>query len=370
MGHYRKQHRLRWTLCALVAGAFAAPLVGAAPARAARVHGPPAHVLHVGSHGPLVRRLQRLIGVRVDGLFGPHTRHAVERFQGRHHLMVTGRVGHRTWGALTRAQAASAHVRILRLRSSGWAVATVQRILGLPETRRYDRPTWRAVRAFQLRSGLLVDGEVGPHTWRALHRSERHRLATGVLHLGDRAPRVASVQRRLGIRVNSLFDRRTWHAVRRFQRRHGLVVDGLVGQMTERALRRASGHTHSQRHGRAPLGTRAVDVARRYIGIRYRWGGATPRHGFDCSGFVQYVYGRLGVGLPRVTYAQWRAGRHVRRRDLRAGDLVFFDHLGHVGIYTGHGWFLHAPQTGQRVHASRLGSRWASRGYDGAVRIG
>jgi peptidoglycan hydrolase-like protein with peptidoglycan-binding domain len=369
MGHHRTQHRLRWTLCALVAGAFAAPLVGAAPARAARVHGPPAHVLHVGSHGPLVRRLQRLIGVRADGLFGPHTRHAVERFQRRHHLAVSGRVGRRTWGALTRRHAAPAHVRILQLGSTGWAVATVQRILVLPETRRYDRRTWRVVRAFQRRSGLHVDGEVGPHTWRALHRSERLRLATGVLHLGDRAPRVAAVQRRLGIRVNSLFDRRTWRAVRRFQRQHGLVVDGLVGPMTERALRHVSGHIRPHRHGPAPLGERAVDMARRYIGIRYRWGGTTPRHGFDCSGFVQYVYGRLGVGLPRVTYAQWHAGRHVRRHNLRPGDLVFFDHLGHVGIYTGHGWFLHAPRTGQRVHASRLGSRWARRRYDGAVRI-
>ena len=109
-------------------------------------------------------------------------------------------------------------------------------------------------------------------------------------------------------------------------------------------------------------------MAKRYIGVRYRWGGASPR-GFDCSGLVQYVYGRLGVELPRVTYAQWRAGRHVARHDLRPGDLVFFHHLGHVGIYVGHGWFLHAPHTGVRVHASQMSSGWYDRHYDGAVRV-
>jgi len=67
-------------------------------------------------------------------------------------------------------------------------------------------------------------------------------------------------------------------------------------------------------------------MGRRYIGVRYLWGGDSPR-GFDCSGFVQYVYARMGVQLPRVTFAQWHAGRHVPRRDLRPGDLVFFHHL-------------------------------------------
>jgi cell wall-associated NlpC family hydrolase len=83
---------------------------------------------------------------------------------------------------------------------------------------------------------------------------------------------------------------------------------------------------------------------------------------------VHYVYGLLGVQLPRVTYDQWHAGRHVKRKNLRRGDLVFFHHLGHVGIFLGHGWFMSAPHSGARVHASRLHG-WYQRQYDGAVRI-
>jgi cell wall-associated NlpC family hydrolase len=121
-------------------------------------------------------------------------------------------------------------------------------------------------------------------------------------------------------------------------------------------------------HHSGGLGARAAQLSRRYAGIRYAWGGATPRQGFDCSGLVQYVYGRLGVELPRVTYDQWHAGRHVKRADLRPGDLVFFHHLGHVGIFLGHGWFMSAPHSGARVHPSRMHG-WYEAHYQGAVRI-
>jgi peptidoglycan DL-endopeptidase CwlO len=109
-------------------------------------------------------------------------------------------------------------------------------------------------------------------------------------------------------------------------------------------------------------------MAKHYIGVRYVWGGESP-HGFDCSGLVQFVYRKLGVELPRVSYAQWHAGRHISRTQLRPGDLVFFHRHGHVGIYVGHGWFLHAPRTGERVHASELSHSWFRRHYDGAVRV-
>ena len=100
----------------------------------------------------------------------------------------------------------------------------------------------------------------------------------------------------------------------------------------------------------------------------YRWGGSSPS-GFDCSGLVYFVYGRLGVSLPRVTYSQWNAGRHVLRSELAPGDLVFFYGQSHVGIYIGGGRFIHAPHTGTSVRIDSL-SGWYSSEYDGAVRVG
>jgi peptidoglycan DL-endopeptidase CwlO len=111
----------------------------------------------------------------------------------------------------------------------------------------------------------------------------------------------------------------------------------------------------------------AVRDALRLRGAPYVWSGASPA-GFDCSGFTSYVYGRLGIHLAHLTYAQWTAGRHVSRADLRPGDLVFFAGLGHVGIYIGGGRFVHAPHTGTVVSVDRLAGSWYGAEYDGAVR--
>jgi cell wall-associated NlpC family hydrolase len=111
-----------------------------------------------------------------------------------------------------------------------------------------------------------------------------------------------------------------------------------------------------------------VGIAMHYLGTPYVWGGSSPG-GFDCSGLVMYVYSQVGVSLPHYTGAQWNAGVHVARSDLQPGDLVFFDGLGHVGIYIGGGQFIHAPQTGDVVKISNLNDGWYAATYDGAVRI-
>lgn len=113
-------------------------------------------------------------------------------------------------------------------------------------------------------------------------------------------------------------------------------------------------------------GLRAVQIANHLTGIPYRWGGASPRSGFDCSGLVQYVYGRLGIRLPHYAASQYVRGHRVSRGALRAGDLVFFSGLGHVGIYAGGGKFIHAPRRGTTVRWSRLSSHGS---YYGATRI-
>jgi peptidoglycan DL-endopeptidase CwlO len=110
-----------------------------------------------------------------------------------------------------------------------------------------------------------------------------------------------------------------------------------------------------------------VGIAMRYLGTPYVWGGASPG-GFDCSGLVAYVYGQVGVSLPHYTGAQWNVGVPVSRGDLQPGDLVFFDGLGHVGIYVGGNSFIHAPHTGDVVKISSI-SGWYADTYVGARRI-
>ena len=110
-----------------------------------------------------------------------------------------------------------------------------------------------------------------------------------------------------------------------------------------------------------------VGIAMRYLGTPYVWGGASPA-GFDCSGFVMYVYAQVGVSLPHYSGAQWNVGVPVSRSDLQPGDLVFFDGLGHVGIYIGGGQFIHSPETGDVVKISSLDG-WYAATYDGARRI-
>jgi cell wall-associated NlpC family hydrolase len=110
-----------------------------------------------------------------------------------------------------------------------------------------------------------------------------------------------------------------------------------------------------------------VGVAMRYLGVPYVWGGASPA-GFDCSGLTMYVYAQVGVSLPHNAAAQYGYGSPVSRSDLQPGDLVFFDGLGHVGLYIGGGNFIHAPHTGDVVKISSL-SGWYAATYVGARRL-
>jgi peptidoglycan DL-endopeptidase CwlO len=110
-----------------------------------------------------------------------------------------------------------------------------------------------------------------------------------------------------------------------------------------------------------------VGIALRYLGVPYRWGGASPS-GFDCSGFVMYVFAKVGVYLPHNAAMQYGYGRPVARSQLQPGDVVFFNGLGHDGIYIGGGQFVHAPHTGDVVKISSLYDSWYRTTYVGARR--
>jgi cell wall-associated NlpC family hydrolase len=112
-----------------------------------------------------------------------------------------------------------------------------------------------------------------------------------------------------------------------------------------------------------------VGIAMQYLGVPYVWGGASPS-GFDCSGLVMYVYAQVGVSLPHNAAMQYNSvGVFVSRDQLQPGDLVFFDGLGHMGMYIGGGQFVHAPHTGDVVKISSLYDSWYSGSYVGAKRV-
>jgi cell wall-associated NlpC family hydrolase len=106
------------------------------------------------------------------------------------------------------------------------------------------------------------------------------------------------------------------------------------------------------------------------MGIRYRYGGDSPTTGFDCSGFVRYVYNQVGTVLPRSASAISQLGRTIDRNELQPGDLVFFNTLrrpfSHVGIYLGEHRFIHSPSRGGTVEIVNMTERYWERRYNGA----
>ncbi len=115
-----------------------------------------------------------------------------------------------------------------------------------------------------------------------------------------------------------------------------------------------------------------LNTAAKYLGVPYHWGGTTPS-GFDCSGFVQYVYRECGYNITRTTYTQWdNDGQYVSRSNLEPGDLVYFGSPGspsHVGLYVGDGMMIHAPSTGKVIQYTSIDSDYYSSRFIGGKRI-
>jgi cell wall-associated NlpC family hydrolase len=123
--------------------------------------------------------------------------------------------------------------------------------------------------------------------------------------------------------------------------------------------------------------SRASDLvlnAMGFMGIPYKWGGATPEAGFDCSGFVQFVFRQAtGVILPRSSFDQVHQGVSVTQDELQPGDLVFFNTMrarfSHVGIYIGENRFIHAPSRGKTVEIVDITNSYWQKRYNGARRL-
>lgn len=114
-------------------------------------------------------------------------------------------------------------------------------------------------------------------------------------------------------------------------------------------------------------GQAVVEIAKQYLGLPYKYGGNSPTTGFDCSGFVKYVYGQMGVTLNRVAADQMSNGIWVDFSQLQPGDIIGFTnssgYVGHVGIYVGNGMMIHSPQTGDVIkYESVVSGSYGSRG--------
>jgi cell wall-associated NlpC family hydrolase len=125
----------------------------------------------------------------------------------------------------------------------------------------------------------------------------------------------------------------------------------------------------------ADLRKTLIDLAMTLRHIRYVRGGRDPSTGFDCSGFVRYVFAHaVGLHLPSNSAAQFLAGLKVSRKDMQPGDLVFFRTAGrrgrisHVGIYIDNGRFIHSPSRGQSVRVDNLADAYWARHFAGAKR--
>lgn len=109
------------------------------------------------------------------------------------------------------------------------------------------------------------------------------------------------------------------------------------------------------------LGLQAATLARQQLGKAYQWGASGPDR-FDCSGLVQFVYGNLGVPLPRVSHSQAQMGQSIARSDLQPGDLLFFavqgSRIDHVGIFIGNQSFVHASRKQLPVRTDSLNNSW------------
>ena len=120
-------------------------------------------------------------------------------------------------------------------------------------------------------------------------------------------------------------------------------------------------------------GSAVIATAKTQIGRPYKYGGATPQTGFDCSGLIMWSYQQHGVTVPRLAKDQARSGKAVKQSQLQPGDIVVFQLSSrsgvHTGLYSGNGKFVHSPSSGKRIREDSMYTDYWKRRYVSARRV-
>lgn len=159
----------------------------------------------------------------------------------------------------------------------------------------------------------------------------------------------------------------------RLIKERGLVTQ-LTEQLTQQISNQLGGPLQAARNTFGGKASELVIQAMGLLGVPYKLGGTSEEKGFDCSGFVRYMYEKsVGLVLPRRAEDQAKATEEISRSELKPGDLVFFNTLkrtfSHVGIYVGDGKFIHAPRPGKAVRVDDMREAYWQKRFNGARRV-
>ncbi|WP_017755382.1 C40 family peptidase [Calidifontibacillus oryziterrae] len=306
---------------------------------------------HVGSSVRILQEGLKRMGYypfQVDGIFGPHTQAAVRKFQLYTALSVDGIAGPQTLS------------RILTLSSQ-------------------NELAQNAIRKNEIQNHIQDQTEANVNL-ASINSNEQVPKLIVPLQLGTKSLQVNDAQTILKklnyytFKIDGIFGKRTKNAVIHFQKNHNLPATGDIDEATWKKLHSNNLVSYEPDHipvinDRYGVDTSLIQYATKLVGTPFEWGGTTP-NGFDCSGFLKYVYSEKGINIPRTVNEIWNYGIDVGNPSI--GDLVFFQTYkpgpSHAGIYIGDGKFIHSSSS-KGVTISKLNLNYWSKRYLGAKRI-